>query len=169
MAQSASATRLRGAPCPQLRRMTNGDVPVVARLERACFQNPWSEQAFLAEVGREGSVPLVAVEGGEVVAYGIAWIVADEFHVVNVAVKPSHRRRGIAVALINALIEEARTRGALLATLEVRSRNEAAVRLYRSFGFEPVAVRRHYYHNPLDDALVMLRSLEAAPHKDDAP
>jgi ribosomal-protein-alanine N-acetyltransferase len=169
MTQPTSAIQLRGPPQCRLRQMTLGDVPIVAALERECFRNPWSERAFSAEVIRDESIPLVAVEGSRIVAYAIAWVVADELHVVNVAVEASRRRQGLAVALINALIAEARVRGARLATLEVRSRNEAAIGLYQSFGFKPVAIRRRYYRNPADDALVMLQSLEGDPGHGGAP
>ncbi len=160
MAQSTLTVRLRGVPRCRLRRMTVGDVPTVAALERVCFENPWSERAFSEEVVREKSIPLVALEGRRIVAYAIAWVVVDELHVVNIAVEPSHRRKGLGAALMNALIAEARRGGARLATLEVRSRNEAGISLYRSFGFTPIAVRRDYYRMPTDDALVMWASLE---------
>jgi ribosomal-protein-alanine N-acetyltransferase len=135
------------------------DVPMVAALERVCFRNPWSERAFTEEVTREVSVPLVAVEGSGIVAYAIAWVVADELHIVNMAVEPSRRRRGLARALMSSLIAEARSRAARIATLEVRSHNEGAVALYESFGFVPIAVRKDYYRLPTDDALVMWLSL----------
>jgi ribosomal-protein-alanine N-acetyltransferase len=145
-----------------LRRMTLSDVPIVAALERVCFQNPWSQRVFSEEVAREASVPLVAVEGSEIVAYAIGWMVADELHVVNVAVEPSRRRRGLARTLIDALIAEARHGGARLATLEVRSCNEGAIALYECFGFVPIAIRKSYYRMPTEDALVMWLSLEPA-------
>ncbi len=160
MGELASAIRAGDALRRRMRPMTAADVPVVAALERMCFPNPWSENAFLAEVEREESLPLVVVDGNVVVAYGVAWTVVDELHIVNVAVAPRHRRQGIATSLTKEMIARGRAEGARMATLEVRSRNAGAIRLYHSLGFTAVAIRRGYYRDPPDDALVMARDLE---------
>lgn len=144
-----------------VRQMAPSDVPDVAALERECFDSPWSQEAFFAEVRKTNDVVLVAVERGELVGYGIAWIVLEEVHVVNLAVDPSWRRSGIGRRILAALLGAGAQRGAEVATLEVRSRNLAAQRLYESVGFRTVAIRKRYYRDPEDDAVVMLKDCRA--------
>jgi len=141
-----------------VRRMLHRDVAAVAALERVCFDRPWSEQSFLTEVSRRASIAVVATERREVAGYGVAWLVSDEVHVVNLAVRPSFRGSGIGRTLLQALLAKGRQHGAAVATLEVRARNAAARRLYESLGFQTVAIHTRYYHEPDDDALVMLRT-----------
>jgi ribosomal-protein-alanine N-acetyltransferase len=112
----------------------------------------------LAEFANAKSTILIAgpppPEPWETWGFVIFWVVADEMHLLNLAVHPAHRRRGISRALLTAAMEQARSRGAAVVWLEVRPSNQAALTLYRSFGFEEVGVRRNYYTDNGEDALI---------------
>lgn len=140
--------------------MTEADLDEVLALERVCFPDPWSEESFRHELDgvRDGVYPRVARLQGRLAAYLIAWFVLDEAHLANIATNPEFRRRGVAQALLDDLLLEARRREAKLIVLEVRVSNEAAIRLYRQYGFREVAIRRNYYARQKEDALVMIRT-----------
>ncbi len=145
------------------RRMRFSDLEAVARLERTIFPDPWSEASFRHEVeGGSASWPRVAVEGpdGEVMAYMVAWFVADEAHLANVAVAPWGRRRGLAERMLKELVDEALRRDSVRILLEVRRSNRAAQALYLKNGFYTFDVRKGYYRDNREDALVMVRPLE---------
>ncbi|MBI5116539.1 ribosomal protein S18-alanine N-acetyltransferase [Candidatus Poribacteria bacterium] len=127
----------------------------VLEIERQSFKTPWSKFAFIHEMRFERSVFKVAKVGDHVVGYGGFWHVLDEAHISNIAVHPDHRRKGIGRRLLSHLLEEAVARGALKATLEVRRSNIAAQKLYESFGFKIVTVRKYYYSDENEDALIM--------------
>ncbi|HZY60793.1 MAG TPA: ribosomal protein S18-alanine N-acetyltransferase [Candidatus Binataceae bacterium] len=139
---------------------TYNDLPRVLDIERLSFAQPWSLNSFRRELSLSFSRLLVAVtddadEGGGVIAgYLCRWLVAGESHILNVAVHPDFRRRGVGAALIGEAVAEARSRDAQLMLLEVRRSNLEARRLYRKFGFEERRLRRNYY-GPGEDALVM--------------
>jgi ribosomal-protein-alanine N-acetyltransferase len=143
------------------RRMTAADIPAVAALEREVFTDAWSEEAFRSEViDRRTSWPVVLEdEEGHLAAYMVAWLVADEVHLGNIAVAPTHRRRGLARRLLAALERKGHERGARLVTLEVRRSNEAARTLYEDLGFRTVQIRRAYYADNKEDAMVMMKRL----------
>ncbi|HZM15762.1 MAG TPA: ribosomal protein S18-alanine N-acetyltransferase [Candidatus Krumholzibacteria bacterium] len=136
----------------------------VLAIERT-FAAPWTREMFLQELRLQWDVSesLVAVRDGEVVGYVLCWYVADEVHVVNLAVHGRWRRRGIGRRMMEEVCARASRRGASTATLEVRFRNEAAIRLYEGLGFRQVAIRRAYYADNGEDALVMLKELEPLP------
>lgn len=136
-----------------IRPIRTEDLPAVLALEHAHQPRPWSEQVFGEEMSAEGRVYLVAEAGGTVVGFAGAMIVGDEGHVTNLLVDPDHRGRGVATDMIVSLIRSSVELGARHLTLEVRTRNEAARRLYARFGLAPVGVRPRYYGN--DDALIM--------------
>jgi ribosomal-protein-alanine N-acetyltransferase len=152
---------------PILRRMTPLDLDPVLVIERT-FSAPWSREMFLQELRQEEgtSANLLAECAGQVVGYVLWWFVADEVHIVNLAVDVGWRRRGIARRMLNEVFRRARARGMRIATLEVRIQNRAAIRLYESIGFKQVAIRKAYYADNGEDALVMLRELEGLvePH-----
>ncbi len=129
----------------------------VVSLEREVFagRDPWSRNAFERELLATHTLWLVAEIGGEVAGYGGGWVVGGEFRVLNLAVKPPCRRRGIAGRLLNALFAAAVRRGCHGATLEVRKGNVAARALYEKLGFRIEGERRGYYSNG-DDALLCL-------------
>ncbi|MGH7815585.1 MAG: ribosomal protein S18-alanine N-acetyltransferase [Candidatus Binataceae bacterium] len=134
------------------------DLPRILEIERLCFASPWSLDAFKRELSLPFSKVAIAAAGGDadVQAGGFLcrWLIADECHVLNIAVHPAMRRHGIGTLLLGAVIEEAKATGAELVTLEVRRSNLLARQLYRKFAFEERRLRRHYY-GPGEDAIVM--------------
>ena len=142
------------------RAMRVEDLPSVLDIERRSFRAPWSAGTFLAEMKNEWARLRVAVDARRfIVGYINYWLVADEVHLLNIATHPDSRQHGIARRLVEQMFEEGRSNGARLATLEVRVSNDAAIQLYKSFGFETVAVRVKYYVEDNEDALVMLAPL----------
>jgi ribosomal-protein-alanine N-acetyltransferase len=136
------------------------DLDAVAEIERLSFKSPWSAQVFLEEMARDWAhVDVVRDSEGRVLAYGNYWLVADEVHLLNIATLPQARRAGHASRLLAHIVALGRSRGCRLVTLEVRRSNAAAQRLYRRFGFKPVAVRPNYYAEDQEDAIVMLLDL----------
>src|SRR5581483_1686880 len=133
------------------------DLLQVMAIERASFSTPWTQTMFLSELfDNPFSHAYVAREEGDpaVAGYAIFWIVADELHLLNVAVDPARRRRGIGEGLIRLLLRIAREKGVRKGMLEVRASNRSAQRLYRKFGFREVGVRRNYYQGPAEHALL---------------
>ncbi len=134
--------------------MKESDLLEVMRIEREVFQPGWSEQAFLNDLRNPSALYLVLRLDGKIVGYAGMWLIVDEVHITNVAVKPEYRGRGFAKRLILRLLHIARQRGMVRATLEVRISNTPAQKLYEMFGFRPVAVRKRYYSDG-EDALIM--------------
>ena len=143
----------------KIENMTADHVAAVARLEAVCFADPWSERSVASEVNNPLSLWLVALEGDCVVGYIGSQTVLDESDMMNVAVHPDHRRRGVAEALVLALCEALKQRGSGCLTLEVRASNEPAKALYEKLGFEQVGRRPNYYRNPKEDALILRKML----------
>jgi ribosomal-protein-alanine N-acetyltransferase len=138
------------------------DLRQVLAIERSSFDNPWSSALFLQELRIPFSRILVVRPAGgtdePIVGYLCRWFVADEIHVLNVAVHPTYRGRGIGALLLGEALREAKRERADAVTLEVRRSNEAARRLYAAFEFEEVGVRRNYYGRG-EDALIMRLAL----------
>jgi ribosomal-protein-alanine N-acetyltransferase len=132
-------------------------LPAILEIERAVNGSPWSERSFRNEIDHRHGIFRVAIEEGNVVGYGGLWLVIDEAHVTNVAVAPSRQRRGIGRKLMLQLLEAAKTGGMTCATLEVRAGNLPALELYEKLGFERTALRRGYYPDNKEDAVVMWR------------
>ena len=126
-------------------------------IENAVNGSPWSERSFRNEIDHPHGIFRVAVLDGEVVGYGALWLVIDEAHVTNVAVAPDHQRRGIGRRLMTELLDVAKMKGMSCATLEVRAGNAPALHLYESLGFDRSALRRGYYPDNKEDAVVMWR------------
>lgn len=135
--------------------MRRADVRDVAAIEKRCYPAPWHENAYYAELSNRCARYLVARLDGNIVGYGGMWVVMDEAHITTLAVDPGFRRRKIAHRLLMALLEEAVILGATRATLEVREGNIAAQTLYRKFGFHVTGVRKAYYTDNGENALVM--------------
>ena len=130
-------------------------VSQVAALEKLCFADPWSEMSIASELQNLWSYWLVAVSDDRVVGYIGSQSSIDEADVMNVAVHPEHRRQGIAEDLICTLVEELKKRGIHALLLEVRATNAPAIALYEKLGFQQVGLRKNYYRNPKEDALIL--------------
>lgn len=141
--------------------MGSAHVTKVAELERQCFSAPWSENAIRGELTNPLSLWIVAVDGQTVAGYVGSHSVMDEADMMNLAVAPEFRRKGIGARLVNALVEALRSNGVLRLTLEVRASNEAAHGLYNTMGFVQVGRRTNYYSNPKEDALILRKEWEA--------
>jgi|SRR6266849_4014624 len=147
----------------QIRDASDLDLPRILEIERLAFPSPWTLASFERELTLPFSRVMVALpgkneaarnDGGSIVGFLCRWLIADECHILNIAVHPDSRRLGIGGVLITEAISEARTSGAGLVTLEVRRTNLAARQLYRKFEFEERRLRRHYY-GPGEDAIIM--------------
>ena len=135
------------------------EIDAVLAIEEASFTSPWTREMYVAELENEGiSYCFLARTGeGEAVGFCSFWRVVDELHINNLAVLPAWRRTGVATSLLDHVIREGVRMGARRATLEVRRSNEPARRLYERFGFSVAGVRRAYYTNPVEDAIVLWR------------
>jgi ribosomal-protein-alanine N-acetyltransferase len=141
-------------------RMNESHVKAVADLEKICFSDPWSENSVASELKNKLALWLVAEEEGRVAGYIGSQTCTDESDVMNVAVHPDFRRRGIAEALVNSLVEELKAIDSHSLTLEVRASNVPAISLYEKLGFSEVGRRKNYYRNPREDALIMRKEWE---------
>jgi ribosomal-protein-alanine N-acetyltransferase len=141
-------------------KMNESHVRQVAELEKLCFSDPWSEKSVASELDNKLSLWLVAVEDDEVVGYIGSQTCCDETDMMNVAVHPQHRRKGIAEALVLALVDALKEAGSYCLTLEVRASNDPAKSLYEKLGFEQVGRRPNYYRNPKEDALILRKEWE---------
>ncbi len=153
---------------PVLRPMRESDLDQVLAIEAACFSNPWLRTSFLFDLYSEDSCCMVARLGKEVSGFIIGWFVLDELHVLNLAVDSQYRRRGVGEGLLKFLLGRAEKRGCRRATLELRGSNEAALNLYEKYGFRPMAIRRAYYRQPVEDAVLMLMDFRADSRRDPA-
>ena len=135
-------------------------VPQVAELEKICFADPWSEKSVASELENQWALWLVATEEERVAGYIGSQTSIDETDVMNVAVHPDYRRRGIAEELIHRLVEELKNRGSHALMLEVRASNVPAITLYQKLGFVQVGCRKNYYRNPKEDALILRKEWE---------
>ena len=140
--------------------MNAAHVPQIAELETLCFSDPWSEKSIETELTSRLSLWFVALEGEKVVGYVGSQTVIDESDMMNIAVHPDHRRQGIAEALIEALTKALREKGSRGLTLEVRASNAPAITLYEKLGFSQVGLRKNYYRNPKEDALILRKEWE---------
>ena len=136
--------------------MIEKHVAQVAELEKICFGSAaWSENSIASELKNQLSLWLVALDGETVAGYVGSQTVMDESDMMNVAVHPDCRRQGIAEELINALTDALREKESRCLTLEVRASNEPAKKLYEKLGFVSVGLRKNYYRNPREDALIL--------------
>jgi [ribosomal protein S18]-alanine N-acetyltransferase len=141
----------------EIRRLTYADLPQVVAIERRAFPTPWSLAMFVLELSKPGGICLAAFEGEEMHGYLICSRYDTVWHLMNVSVDPSRRREGIATGLLTSLIERIGDPTAQL-TLEVRQSNAGAIALYERFGFRSAGIRRRYYQDNGEDALIMWRT-----------
>ncbi len=138
-----------------IRAMEEDDLDEVLSIENASFPSPWSRALFLAELKSIHSFPMVAVDSGErVVGFVCPMLVIDEGHILDVAVDPGFRGKGIGRLLVKRVLDECQLQGAKFISLEVRTSNSTAISLYRQLGFIVNGQRRAYYENG-EDALLM--------------
>jgi len=135
--------------------MQRPDVRRVMEIERQSFSTPWHESAYLTELANPSAYYIVAKVDDEIVGYSGMWVIMDEAHITTIAVDPNMRGRHFGEQVLVAMLEEAMRRGARRVTLEVRQRNDIAQRLYRKYGFSSTSVRRGYYTDNGEDAIVM--------------
>src|SRR2546423_7747829 len=153
----------------EIRRMTPADLDEVMVIERAAFRHPWSPELFRRELEHDWSTILVALEPltsasgrgtDRIVGFLIYWLVHDEVHILNVAVAPEQRRKGVARMLMGETEKRAHQAGAALFTLEVRRSNQAAPHLYREVDHPAVGRRPNYYVGEGEEHLVMGQGLQ---------
>ena len=138
-----------------IRRLDLSDLDAIDAIEQRAYPTPWSRAMFASELAKPTSICLGAFEGDELVGYIVNSRYVDAWHVMNVAVDPDRRRRGIATQLLEHLFELTLGDERRGYTLEVRISNDAAIRLYERLGFEPRGLRRGYYTDNREDALIM--------------
>lgn len=139
----------------ELRPINASHLEEVAKLEAACFAEPWSVNSLRLLLG-DTATGFVALHGEQPIAYGGMLWAPDEGQITNIAVHPDFRRRGCARAILLSLMRAAEERGVYEISLEVRASNEAAIALYRAEGFFEAGRRHNFYRRPTEDALVML-------------
>ncbi|RJQ38280.1 MAG: ribosomal-protein-alanine N-acetyltransferase [Nitrospiraceae bacterium] len=144
-----------------IRQMTKDDLSSVVEIERLSFTTPWSETLFFNELYKQRSIPKVAVIGDRIAGYICANHVADEGHILNLAVHPDFRGKGIAKILVKHILEELKDTACRFLYLEVRASNNAARKLYEGFGFNVVGTRKIYYTEPNEDAVIMMLRLDS--------
>ena len=145
--------------------MKTADLAAALVIERTFFPEPWTENIFRQELALPQARNLIARCGKEDIAgYLNCWRVLDEIHLHKIAVRQDRQHRGVASALMEAMIERERSEGARYATLEVRISNEPAIKLYERFGFEVRGRRPLYYDDTREDALIMWAELGKTDH-----
>ena len=143
-----------------IRKMGPEHVEQIAELEKLCFSDPWSENSIASELCNPLSLWLVAEAAGTVVGYVGSQTVMDETDMMNIAVHPDYRRRGIAAGLISELVNRLKARGSHILRLEVRQSNAPAITLYERLGFKQLGLRKNYYRNPKENALILGKEWE---------
>lgn len=139
-----------------IREYRKGDETAIAKLEKECFSEPWSKEA-IAESAAEGIRFFVYEESGEILGYAGLQTVLDEGYVTNIAVSPLHRRRGVGKALTNRLDSAAEELSLSFVSLEVRESNEPAISLYTASGYTADGIRKNFYENPRENAIIMTK------------
>ena len=143
------------------RRSVPQDATGIAELEGEIFSDPWSYRDVQDLICTEGGMCFTALEDGKVIAYVIGRLIAPEGEIYRVAVAPHKRQRGIGYRLLDYAVKTSKGHGLERLFLEVRSRNIPAIKLYTAYGFKEIGIRKNYYKDPQDDAIVMLRAHSA--------
>ncbi|HWO89749.1 MAG TPA: ribosomal protein S18-alanine N-acetyltransferase [Gemmatimonadales bacterium] len=143
--------------------MTEADLAAVANIEKQVFSDPWSVGSFRSALRGSGVAGFVVPADGAIDGYGICRAAADEGEILNLAVRPERRHRGLGRELATAMLDWMAGQGALQVYLEVRSSNAAAIGLYRALGFAIHGVRKDYYQSPREDAVIMKRDRADRP------
>lgn len=138
-----------------IRYMTEEDIEQVSEIEKATFSFPWSAQAFKDSINRTDTIYLVACEGNTIVGYCGLWNIVNEGNINNVAVSSKYRGQQVGFKMLTRLIELGNEQNIEAYTLEVRQSNEVAIKLYQKLGFSNEGVRKNFYDNPKEDAIIM--------------
>ena len=142
----------------RLRKLELGDLDAIEVIKQASYPTPWSRSTFASEVAKPSSLSIAAITPEEeLIGYLVLSRYVDAWHVMNVAVAVPHRRRGVASAMLERLFEVTRKDARRGYTLEVRVSNIAAIKLYERFGFVSKGIRRGYYTDNREDAVIMWR------------
>jgi ribosomal-protein-alanine N-acetyltransferase len=142
-----------------IRDMRENDLPSVLAIEQVSFTTPWSEQSFLNEIYKKYAFSKVAVFEENITGFICVNYLLHESHILDLAVHPDFRRRGVATMLMDAAMKELKRTGCVFMYLEVRGSNTGAQKFYERFGFKVDGIRRKYYGNPDEDALLMMGRL----------
>lgn len=145
--------------CTEINMMKSEDVKDIAEIEKECFSSPWSEKGISEELGNENAVFFVASYLGETAGYMGMHTVLDECYVANIAVKEKFRRKGIGRKLLSFAENKAKERNCSFISLEVRENNKAAISLYSSEGYENMGMRKDFYTDPKENAVIMTKNL----------
>jgi len=141
--------------------MEERDLDAIVELENRCFTVPWSRDAFYNELNQNKFACYIVLEQeDQIIGYCGAWLVIDEAHITNIAILPEFRGQKLGEALLNKMIERSREKGIERMTLEVRESNTVAQSLYKKLGFQNGAVRKNYYSDNQEDAIVMWVNIE---------
>ena len=138
-----------------IRGMNSGDISSVIKIERDIFSDPWSEYSFLDDIYGDIAYNIVYVENNEIIGYACSWMMLDEMHITNIAVREDYRGRGIGKEMISSLIEKAKTNKLNTSLLEVRVSNISAIRLYKKMGYEIIHQIKRFYTDNDEDAYLM--------------
>lgn len=141
-----------------VRQAEERDIKPMAEMDILCFSAPWSEESFEKEIMENRMAFYIIAEiDDRMVGYAGLWCIVDEGHITNVAVHPDFRRKGIGEAMLSVMLDHTVKNGILSHTLEVRASNAPAISLYSKFGFEPAGIRKNYYEDNGEDAIIMWR------------
>jgi ribosomal-protein-alanine N-acetyltransferase len=148
--------RIETRPEVFISRMRLEDIEHISRLERRCYTLPWSSGAYVTEVGNPNAYYVTAKDSvGILLGYAGMWVIMDEIHITTIAVDPARRGLKIGERLLLDILEAGISQGATRSTLEVRERNIVAHNLYLKYGFEDVAIRKNYYSDNGENAIIM--------------
>lgn len=155
-----TTTEPNAAGAALVRLATDADIEAIAEIERASFSRPWSQRSFREMIRVPAAIVLVATRTGERVdGYAAAYVAADVAELANIAVAEGARGVGLGRALLREVVQRVEARGAASLFLDVRASNVVAQRLYATHAFREIARRRDYYSHPVEDAIVMRRSI----------
>lgn len=139
----------------QIDRMRKQDAESLAELDKLCFAVPWSKKSFEEEAENDLAVYFIARENEKIIGYGGVWKVSGEGQITNIAVHPEYRKRKIASAILECIIEECNDTYGII--LEVRESNMPAIGLYEKYGFIKAGIRKNFYHSPEENGITMVR------------
>jgi len=141
---------------PIIRNMQEDDIPAILKIEQVSFATPWPGQSFIEEIRRKYAFSKVAVFEGKVIGYACADYAHHESRILKLAVHQDFRRRGVGTMLMNEMTAELKNKGCVFMYLKVRASNRGAQRFYELFGFKTETVRKKYYDDPAEEALLMM-------------